>query len=160
MKEYVEPGHAGNEDEDKEYLDVNSERSPIGYEGKHSENEQDTESFLNQKSAVSLDNESPNSRLSDGQRAEYGLKAVERVEKSAQKSAPRKRKTSIDQEDGPSSQEKLPKRRKAQPKTDAEISLLKNEEEERYRRIWLLLFVLKFSIIRRLIILIAYLLFE
>ncbi|RMY32133.1 hypothetical protein D0866_06818 [Hortaea werneckii] len=126
MKEYVEPDHAGNEDEDKEYLDVNSERSSIGYEGENSENEQDTESFLNQKSAVSLDKESPNSRLSDGQRAEYGLKAAERVEKSAQNSAPRKRKTSIDQEDGPSSQEKLPKRRKAQPKTDAEISLLKN----------------------------------
>ncbi|KAI7158848.1 hypothetical protein KC349_g4526 [Hortaea werneckii] len=126
MKEYVEPDHAENEDEDNAYLHVNNERSSIGYEGEYSENEQDTDSVLNQRSAVSLDTESPNSQFSDEQRSGYGLEAVEQAGKSAQKSTLRKRKTPIDQEDMPTSREKPAKRGKAQPKTDAEISLLKN----------------------------------
>lgn len=92
MKEYVEPDHAENEDEDNAYPHVNNERSSIGYEGEYSENEQDTETVLNQRSAVSLDTESPNSQFPDEQRSGYGLEAVEQAGKSAQKSTLRKRK--------------------------------------------------------------------
>ncbi|RMZ03751.1 hypothetical protein D0862_05545 [Hortaea werneckii] len=72
------------------------------------------------------DAKSSNSQSFEEQRAGYGLEAMEQAGKSAQRSAPRKRKTSMDQEERQTSQEKLSKRRKAQPKTDAEILSLKN----------------------------------
>ncbi|KAI6907599.1 hypothetical protein KC318_g4792 [Hortaea werneckii] len=127
MEGHAEPGYDESQHEDEEYLHFNGECSSVDYEGESPENWQDTQSALNLTSAVPLATESPNSRLSDGQRAEYGLEAVERVGKSTQKSAPRKRKTSIDREDGLNSQEKRSKIQKARPMSDAGLPLLQKD---------------------------------
>ncbi|KAI7552772.1 hypothetical protein KC331_g1661 [Hortaea werneckii] len=127
MEGHAERGYDEDQHEDEEYLHFNGECSSVDYESEPPENKQDTQSALNPTSAVSLDTESPNSRLSDEQRAEYGPKAAERAEKSTQKSAPRKRKTSIDREDGLNCQEKLSKIQKARPMSDAGLPLLEKD---------------------------------
>ncbi|KAI7498996.1 hypothetical protein KC367_g4851 [Hortaea werneckii] len=126
----AEPDHADEEYRDEGYLHVNSEGSSIDSERGILDDEPDIESVtprgvLSHDPIVSLDMESLSSQLSDGQRGDYELKAVEHAEMSAQKPAPRKRQASTDQEEGTTSQKKLHKRRKAQPKSDVEISLLK-----------------------------------
>ncbi|KAI7232787.1 hypothetical protein KC330_g5730 [Hortaea werneckii] len=131
MERCAESDHHEEEHGDDEYLISTDECSSIDHKSELSEKKQDVRSetpqaLLSQIPAVQSDTKSPNSQIFDEQRAGYGLEAVEQAGKSAQKSALGKRKTPIDQEDRSTSREKLPKRRKAQPKTDAEISLLKN----------------------------------
>ncbi|KAI6883827.1 hypothetical protein KC360_g4823 [Hortaea werneckii] len=126
----AEPDHADEEYRDEGYLHVNSEDSSIVSERGILDDEHDIESVaprgvLSHDPTVSLDMESLGSQLSGGQRNDIELKAVEHAEMSAQKPAPRKRQASTDQEEGTTSQKKLHKRRKAQPKSGVEISLLK-----------------------------------
>ncbi|KAI7248101.1 hypothetical protein KC343_g6513 [Hortaea werneckii] len=115
---------------DEGYLHFSDGLSSIDYESASSENKQDREgatprAWLSQDSAVSSDATPPSSQLFGEQRAGYELEAVQQAGKTAQKSVRRKRKTPIDEEDRSTSQEKRPKIRKAQPKSDLEISLLK-----------------------------------
>ncbi|KAI7385126.1 hypothetical protein KC336_g18039 [Hortaea werneckii] len=128
----AEPHHVDEEYRDELYLHVNSEDSSIDFERGILKKEQDTESEsptpqapLSQISVVPSDTKSPDSQLLVAQRAVYELEAVQQARDCAQTPASRKRKPPIDQEDGPTSEKKLPKKRKAQPKTEAEISLLK-----------------------------------
>ncbi|RMZ16734.1 hypothetical protein D0860_00878 [Hortaea werneckii] len=116
MGEHAEHDHAADDYEDEENLHVISECSPIDYEGEPLENEQDAESVTprgasSPSSAVSSDTQSPK-------------EAVEQAGNSAQKSARRKRKTSIDQVDRLNSQERLPKIRKALPISAEGLPLL------------------------------------
>ncbi|KAI7280838.1 hypothetical protein KC345_g4519 [Hortaea werneckii] len=127
MGEHQEPDYDEHELEDEEYLHVNSECSSIDSEGEPPESEQDSESVLESRSAVSLDMKSTNSPLSDGQRADHELEAVQRIKKSAQRSTTRKRKRSINQEDELKSQEKPPRTRKARPMSHGGLPLLEKD---------------------------------